>query len=68
MQKKPFTLLMLVAISAASRAATVDFSSMGPEWVWTLALSLYAVTAVLFSLALCKSAAASDACEERARQ
>ena len=63
---RPFILLMLLTMSAASRAATDDFDSfMGISWVWILALSLYAVFAVILVLALCKTAAASDALDDR---
>jgi hypothetical protein len=66
MQRKPFILLMLLTMSAAARAATDDFDSfMGVGWVWILALSLYAVIAVILLLALCKTAADSDAIEEK---
>ena len=64
MQTKPFILLMLLTMSAASRAATDD-SFMGVSWLWILALSLYAVIGVILVLALCKTAAASDAIEEK---
>jgi hypothetical protein len=65
MQIKPFILLMLLTMSATSRGATDDFDSfMGVGWVWILALALYAVFAAVLTLALCKAAAASDACEE----
>ena len=60
MQRKAFILLMLLTMSAAARAAT-DGSFMGVGWVWILALSLYAVFGVILLLALCKTAAASDA-------
>jgi hypothetical protein len=66
MQRKPFILMMLLTMSAASRAATDDFDSFtGVSWVWILALSLYAVFGVILVLALCKTAAASDAFEEK---
>jgi hypothetical protein len=66
MQRKPFTLLMLLTMSAASRAATDDFDSfMGVGWVWILALSLYAVIAVILLLAFCKTAAHSAALEDK---
>jgi hypothetical protein len=34
------------------------------QWVWILALSLYAVIGVILVLALCKTAAASDAIDQ----
>ena len=66
MQRKFFILLMLLTMSAASRAATDDFDSfMGVGWVWILALSLYAVFGVILLLAFCKTAAASDALDDK---
>jgi Na+-transporting methylmalonyl-CoA/oxaloacetate decarboxylase gamma subunit len=66
MQRKPFILLMLLTMSAASHAAARDFDSfMGVGWVWILGLSIYAVIAVVLPLALCRTAAASDASEEK---
>jgi hypothetical protein len=57
MQRKPFILLILLTISAASRAATDDLDStsfMGVDWVWIfLALSLYVVFGVIFLLMRC---------------
>lgn len=65
MQRTPFILLVLLTMSAASRAATDDADSfMGVGWGWVLALSLYAVLGVIV-LSMCKIAAASDALEDR---
>ena len=64
MQRTPFILLILLTMSAASRAATDHFDSFtGVGWVWIAGLSLYAVLGVII-LALCKSAGASDALED----
>lgn len=67
MQRTRLILLVLLTMSAASRAAsraaTHDFDSfMGVGWVWILALSVYAVLGVIV-LGMCKVAAASDALE-----
>jgi len=65
MQRMPFILLILLTMSAASRAATDDFGSFTEVgWGWILGLSLYAVLGVII-LAMCKSAAASDALEDQ---
>jgi hypothetical protein len=64
--KEAFILLLLLAMSAASRAATDDFDSfMGVSWVWILALTLYAVIGVILLLAFCHTPAASDAIKEK---
>lgn len=65
MQRTPFIFLVLLTMSAASSAATDDVDSfLSVGWVWILALSLYAVLAVII-LAMCKMAAASDALEDK---
>lgn len=65
MRRTPFIVLILLTMSAASRAATHDFDSFtGVGWVWIAGLSFYAVLGVII-LALCKSAGASDAIEDK---
>jgi hypothetical protein len=74
MQKRLSILLMLLTTSGASHAVKDDLGTFnGVGWIWildNLAVSAVAcaVIAVVVGVALCRAAAAADACEEEAYQ